>query len=207
MLVNLKLYLLGLGLLPGGTAAAQRLAPGYVIMISGDSIRGAIRLSSPFEQQLEVKFVPLTAERLVKLQPAQLRAYGYVQGHDTVRYAACPVQLGYPVQHRIGGLANDTTWILLKQLMAGPVQLYERYTASSGGRGNQSIRQYLLRKGKAVPINTYWWNFPKDAAAFFHDHPVLTTRLQARYYHARDLKTVVQLYNHWQLAATKAVGP
>lgn len=192
-------------------ATAQRLVPGYVLLTSGDSLPGAIRLSSPVEQQLEVKFIPLAANQLLKFPAGKVRAYGYVTGDDTVRYVACPVQLGYPVVYcsRIAGQANafyktttnDTVWLLLKQVLAGPVQLYERYDSQSSGA--YSLRQYFLRKGRSLPINTYWWNFPKDAASFFKDHPALTTQLQTKRYRARDLKTVVGLYNKWQLASVK----
>lgn len=84
--------------------------------------------------------------------------------------------------------------------MAGPVQLYERYDSRSG---SHSLRQYFLRKGRNLPVNTYWWNFPKDAATFFKEYPALTARLRTKQYHARDLKTVVRLYNTWQLASAK----
>lgn len=191
-------------------AMAQRLVPGYVLLTSGDSLPGAIRLSSPVEQQLEVKFVPLAANQLLKFPATKVRAYGYITGNDTVRYIACPVQLGYPVVYRtrVAGqgntfnetTTNDTIWLLLKQVMAGPVQLYERYDSRSS---SYSLRQYFLRKGHSLPINTYWWNFPKDAATFFKDHPALTTQLQTKRYRARDLKTVVRLYNKWQLASVK----
>ncbi|MBC8082147.1 MAG: hypothetical protein H7Z21_02955 [Hymenobacter sp.] len=215
MFADRRVYLLILSCLLGGSAVAQRLAAGYVVLTSGDTIRGAIRLSSPIEQQMEVKFIPLAANQLFRLTPAKLRSYEYVYGEDTVRYVACPIQLGYPVIYRtrVRGVllknpVNDTVWLLLKQIMAGPVQLYERYDRGYGSRGSaQSMRQFFLRKGKSLPVNTYWWNFPKDAAAFFNDHPFLTTRLQTRRYHARDLKTVVQLYNDWQLSALKPPAP
>ncbi|WP_375434257.1 hypothetical protein [uncultured Hymenobacter sp.] len=195
-----------------GRATAQRLVPGYVILIAGDSLPGAIRLSSPIEQQREVKFVPLAANQLLKFSPEKVRAYGYMSAKDTVRYVACPVQLGYPVVYRtkvagqdntfIEKTTNDTVWLLLKQVMAGPVQLYERYDSHNGA---PSLRQYFLRKGHNLPVNTYWWNFPKDAAVFFKDHSALTAQLQTKHYHARDLKTVVHMYNKWQLATTKPI--
>jgi hypothetical protein len=208
-MTSLPLYLLGLVLLCKQATMAQRLAPGYVITASGDSIRGAIRLSSPMQQQFEVKFVPLLlADRLLKLAPSDLRAYGYVYNHDTARYVACPMQVGYPVRRSNGYMANDTSWLLLKQLIAGPVQLYERYTAGNTGWGNShSSRQYWIRKGSAVPVNTYWWNFSKDAAAFFQDNPMLAVHLRAKHYQARDLKPIIQLYNSWRLDQEKATTP
>ena len=194
-------------------AAAQRMAPGYVLLTSGETLQGAIRLSSPIEQQQEVKFVSLAANQLLKFPALKVRAYGYVTGEDTVRYVACPVQVGYPVVYRtrVAGqasashetTANDTVWLLLKQVMAGPVQLYERYDNRSS---TYSLRQYFLRKGRSLPVNTYWWNFPKDAATFFKDYPVLTTQLQTKQYRARDLKTVVRLYNNWQLASVRPIN-
>lgn len=95
-------------------AVAQRIVPGYVVLTSGESLQGAIRLSSPIEQQLEVRFIPLAANQVLKLPVTKVRAYGYVIGEDTVRYVACPVQLGYPVvfRSRVAGQSSAS----LKQL-------------------------------------------------------------------------------------------
>lgn len=207
-MTSLSFYLFGLALLCKEATIAQRLAPGYVIMASGDSIRGVIQLSSPTQQQFAVKFVPLSADRLLQLAPSDLRAYGYVHGHDTTRYVACPMQVGYPVRYSNGHTANDTSWLLLKQLITGPVQLYERYTANGTGRGSAlSSRQYWVRKGSAVPVNTYWWNFPKDADAFFQDNAILAAQLRAKHYHAHDLKTVIKFYNRWLLSKVEVTPP
>ena len=160
----------------GHPAAAQRLRAGYVVTTGGNSLRGAIRVGgAPVDRQQRVRFVPLAGTGHLRLSPAQARAYGYVLGPDTVRYVA------FYAPQRPGG----TEGLFLRQVVAGPVQLYERYVLTVGRGGALTRREWLVCRGHQPPVNTYWWNFTKEAAAFFRGCPALTADLQAgRYYPA-----------------------
>lgn len=175
-----------------GPTTAQHLLAGYVVTASGDSLCGALRVSnSPLEQQRMLHFVPLAGNRRLSLRPAQARSYGYVQGSDTVRYVSFSLPTG----------VSGTSDLFLRQLVAGPVQLYERYVATTG-RGTASVRcEWLVRRAHYLPVNTYWWNFGKEALAFFRACPVLTAELQAGRYRPRDLPLIVRVYNGCGVAA------
>ncbi|GAB3856023.1 hypothetical protein GCM10028822_27780 [Hymenobacter terrigena] len=174
-----------------GPAAAQHLLSGYVVMVGGDSLRGALHVSgSPLEQQRLIRFVPLSGSVRLSLGPAQARAYGYVQGTDTVRYVSFSLPTG----------VAGTRELFLKQLEAGPVQLYERYETTTG-RGTASLRrEWLLRPARQQLVNTYWWNFAKEAPAFFRACPGLAIDLQAGRYHPSDLRRIVRIYNQCGVA-------
>lgn len=188
---------------PGPAARAQRVCPGYVVLANGDSLRGAVHLTSDFEQQQFVKFIPLTQTKPVRLTDAEVVAYGYVRGTDTVRYRNCgpelasvPVVLAasrsaaalFPISRlRLGSL--------LRVLQAGRVQVYERYMPVRGG--NSFFRDVLLRTGTGAFVGTYWWNFRPRAAEYFADCPALAADLRAGRYPPRTLPAVAHRYNAW----------
>ncbi|MFD1467389.1 hypothetical protein ACFQ48_04065 [Hymenobacter caeli] len=196
------LLLLGL---PPAAARAQRVCPGYVVLANGDSLRGAVYLTSDFEQQQFVKFVPLAADspKPLRLSDDVVRAYGYVQGPDTVRYRNCgPALASVPVvlaSSRSAAALYPTSRLrlgsLLKVLQAGRVQVYEQYLPVRGG--NSFLRDVLLRTGTGAFVGTYWWNFRPRAAEYFADCPALAADLRAGRYPPRTLPAVVRRYNTW----------
>ena len=193
----------------------QALVPGYVVTTELDSLRGAICPRDEFEQQLGVDFVLLNGTQRRWLDARQVKAYGYVQRGDTVRYVA--VVLNQDPAH--GGARG----IFLRQLVAGPVELYEYHyipLPPPGGiivRGGQpllfpalSVRSARFGSGRSLVLyhpvrNTTtevtWWNFPAAAAAYFADSPALAADLQAKHYRPRAIPQVVKRYNAWCAAA------
>ncbi|TPG64486.1 hypothetical protein EAH73_15025 [Hymenobacter nivis] len=192
------------GLLPVAAARAQRVCPGYVVLANGDSLRGAVRLTSDFEQQQFVKFIPLDAPtaKPLRLTDAEVLAYGYVRGPDTVRYRNCgpelssaPVVLAAGQRAALFPISRLRLGSLLKVLQAGRVQVYEQYMPVRGG--NSFFRDVLLRTGTGSFVGTYWWNFRPRAAEYFADCPALADDLRAGRYPPRALPQVVRRYNAW----------
>ncbi|WBA43992.1 hypothetical protein [Hymenobacter canadensis] len=147
----------------------------------------------PLDRQRLVRFVPLAGTSRRHLGPTHVRAYGYVLDPDTVRYVAFFLSSG-PV---------GTDGLFLKQVVDGPVQLYERYAANTAQRGTAiTRREWLVRRGDQPPVNTYWWKFETDAAAFFRGCPALQADLQAGRYQPRDLERIVRAYNACGTAPT-----
>lgn len=175
-LALVRLALVGALLLLNFSCLAQCLWPAYVVMHSGDSINGAIRLSPMHQQQARIKFVPLPGATQLVLRPEEVRSYGYIKGIDTVRYLACSFPMGTVSsytklvnrQHQVvNGMANLVMRLFLRQLVAGSAQLYERNVVNGGQGASASRRELLLsRRGQPI-VNTYWWNFPKNAASFY----------------------------------------
>ncbi|WP_125916409.1 hypothetical protein [Hymenobacter coccineus] len=192
------------GLLPAAAARAQRVCPGYVVLANGDSLRGAVHLTSDFEQQQFVKFIPLHAAstKPLRLTDAEVVAYGYVRGPDTVRYRNCgpdlasaPVVLAVGQRAALFPISRLRLGALLRVLQAGRVQAYERYMPIRGG--NSFFRDVLLRTGTGSFVGTYWWNFRPRAAEYFADCPALADDLRAGRYPPRALPLVVRRYNAW----------
>lgn len=195
--------LASLSLLPAA-ARAQRVCPGYVVLANGDSLRGAVHLTSDFEQQQFVKFIPLHAAtaKPLRLTDGEVVAYGYVRGPDTVRYRNCgpelasvPVVLASGQQGALFPLSRLRLGSLLRVLQAGRVQAYEQYMPIRGG--NSFFRDVLLRTGTGSFVGTYWWNFRPRAAEYFADCSALADDLRAGRYPPRALPQVVRRYNAW----------
>lgn len=195
--------LLLLGLLPPA-APAQRVCPGYVVLANGDSLRGAVHLTSDFEQQQFVKFIPLASPdaKPLRLTDEEVVAYGYVRGPDTVRYRNCgPALASVPVVLATGRsaalfpISRLRLGSLLRVLQAGRVQVYEQYMPIRGG--NSFFRNVLLRTGTGAFVGTYWWNFRPRAAEYFADCPELVADLRAGRYPPRALPQVARRYNAW----------
>ncbi len=196
-------HLFWLGLLPAA-AWAQRVCPGYVVLANGDSLRGAVHLTSAFEQQQFVKFIPLAAAstKPLRLADDEVVAYGYVRGPDTVRYrncgpalAAVPVVLAAERNAALFPISRLRLGSLLRVLQTGRVQVYEQYMPIRGG--NSFFRDVLLRTGTGNFVGTYWWNFRPRAAEYFADCPELVADLRAGRYPPRTLPEVARRYNAW----------
>ena len=202
------------------TGQGQALVPGYVVTTEQDSLRGAICLRDEFQQQLGVDFVLLNGTQRRWLDAHQVKAYGYVHRGDTVRYVAVALNQS-PAQAGARG-------IFLRQLVAGPVELYEYHymplppPGSLPVRGAQpplfpalSVRSARFGSGRSLVLyqsarttttEVTWWDFPTDAAAYFADYSALATDLQANYYRPRSILQVVKRYNAWCTAATSLDG-
>ena len=109
-------FFLGFGLLAAGASRGQAIAPGYVVTAGRDSLRGGVALHSDATQQRTVDFIPAQGNQRLQLDAAQLSAYGYVNRQDTVRYVALPLM--------VNGETGRTDRIFLRQLVAGPVEVY-----------------------------------------------------------------------------------
>lgn len=189
---------------------AQHLWPGYAVLLNGDSVRGAVRVNSAQQEQSRVRFVPLAGAARLLLRPEAVRAYGYVTNSDTVRYVACSFPIGtVPSYTRLVNgqrqvvheMATLVRRLFLRELVAGPVRLYECNVLNEGRGTSMSRRELLLARRGQPLVNTYWWNFSKNAAAYFGDDTALAADLQHGRYHSRDLLQVVHRYNQAQLAA------
>ena len=104
-------------LLVGRAGYSQKIVPGYIVTAGQDSLRGAIAIHDDTDQQKQVDFITAQGNLRQRLDAYQLKAYGYTTARDTVRYVAVRLDLG-----RIGGKPEQ---FFLRQLVAGPVELYQ----------------------------------------------------------------------------------
>ena len=106
-------------LLASRAGHAQHTVPGYVVTAGQDSLRGVVVLHDDLAQQARVDFIPLRGNQRLSLMAAEVRAYGYIHKQDTVRYVA--ISLNY------GPRSGAVRRVFLRQLVAGPVELYQYY--------------------------------------------------------------------------------
>lgn len=204
-----QLFLLLVSLLLSSYAQAQKPVPGYVITAGRDSLLGAIQMHEETDQQLRVEFIPLYGPQPIFLDAHQLAAYGYIHKQDTVRYVALPISFGK---------SQPPFRIFLRQLVAGPVALYDyRYShvpLRTRPYGNNTLplfrplsRQTNLyanftlvvhREGEANLQDVRGWDFATDGSYYFRDYPELAAELQAKKYRSDDVAKVVRRYNSWR---------
>lgn len=206
---SILFLLLLVSMVPGYSAQAQKPVPGYVITAGRDSLLGAIQIHEEVDQQLRVEFIPLYGSQPIFLDAHQLAAYGYIHRKDTVRYVALPISFSK---------SQPPFRIFLRQLVAGPVALYDyRYypvPLRTRPYGNQNLpifrplsRQTNLyanftlvvhREGEASLQDVRGWEFAKDGSRYFRDYPELAAELQAKQYKSDDVAQVVRRYNGWR---------
>ncbi|RPD46337.1 hypothetical protein DNI29_15170 [Hymenobacter sediminis] len=204
-----RFFLVLLGLLLSRYAQAQKPVPGYVITAGRDSLRGAIQIHEEIDQQLRVEFIPLYALQPIFLDAHQLAAYGYIHKKDTVRYVALPISFSK---------SQPPFRVFLRQLVAGPVALYDyRYShvpLRTRPYGSNTLpifrplsRQTNLytnftlvvhREGEPNLQDVRGWDFAADGSRYFSDYPELAAELQAKKYRSDDVAKVVRRYNGWR---------
>lgn len=109
-------------LLVGRAALSQNIAPGYIVTAAGqDGLRGAIVIQDESTQQKQVDFITAQGNQRQPLDARQLKAYGYITAKDTVRCVDVSMNPGKP-----GGKIEQ---LFLRQLVAGPAELYQYHHA------------------------------------------------------------------------------
>ena len=109
-------FLLAL-LLASQTGYGQNIVPGYVVTAGQDSLRGAVVVRDDLARQARVEFITLQGNQRLSLTAVEIKAYGYVTKWDTARYVAISLNYGSGAAKRV----------FLRQLVAGPVELYQYY--------------------------------------------------------------------------------
>ena len=109
-------FLLAL-LLASQTGHGQNIVPGYVVTAGHDSLRGAVVVHDDLARQARVEFITLQGNQRLSLTAVEIKAYGYVTKRDTARYVAISLNYGSGAAKRV----------FLRQLVAGPVELYQYY--------------------------------------------------------------------------------
>ena len=128
--------LLGLGATAARAQADFR--PGYVVLPSGDTLRGEVDYRGALRNSLLCKFRPTAGATVQLLQPKALRAFGY-RGGDAYRTALTPLPDSgqIPLQPRV------PRPFFLQVLVDGPAVLYAR-------RDETDHNHYYLQQETAV---------------------------------------------------------
>ncbi len=168
-------------------ASAQRM-DGYVILKSGDTLRGKIKVS-------EGMFIHKMYDRVVFFsQSEEKKEYlpedllGYQVGKET--YRVRPVRVS----------RKKVVGIILKEIINGYCSLYESYgvtrmnTMNGVGSTWPQKSYYLYREGETAHPYSYY-NLRHGLDSYFDDHEALLLDIKNKKYRKEDIRDIVLCYN------------
>ncbi len=177
-------------------STSAQLLEGYVITITGDTLRGKIQQpENGLKRQRNVQFFNSSNEKTV-YQSDELNSYAVEGGGKWFTHVAKVV---------------DGQRHLLSLLNNGPMKLYIYYQPPSTVEVNGSLVSlgglrsvYLLERpdrhqgafnSQEEAVGSK--GFRKSALPYFSDYPALAEKIQKKQYKADDMPLIVQEYNRW----------
>jgi hypothetical protein len=155
---------------------------GYVVLISGDSVKGDIRVNTKKELSLFQKVALKQGEATKTYKPEQVKEYGFESTHFVAKKIDGEMQF-------------------VKVLSFGRVNLYEwQYELQ---RGNDVIveSEYFIEKNDGVSElqKAKSGKFKKTVAELMSDNSDLVTRVQSedKKYEIAEMQQVCDEYNSW----------
>jgi hypothetical protein len=173
--------LVALVFMAGLTAVAQTtFTKGYVVMASGDTIRGEIKHNPKKEfAQFSKVTIKLSETETKTLKAEKVKLYSY--GATTF----------------ISRLV-DGEQVFMKRISEGAIDLYEwQYEAY---RGNEVVIRsdfYLEKEGEAEPVRVKEGKFTKQVAEIMSDNEDIVKELEEKKYNYENISEVVDNYNQW----------
>jgi hypothetical protein len=160
--------------------------PGYVVLNTGDTIKGEIK-HNPKKQ------FDLFSKVMVKIDEQQRKSYkadkvkSYTFGETT--FIAKNM---------------DGEMVFMKRISEGAIDLYEFQYEWINAKNETEIRSeyYLEKEGSAEPVRIKSGRFRKQIAEMMADHQELVKDLEEKKYDVENLAEVVESYNKW--AKTKS---
>lgn len=127
--------------------------------------------------------------------PVEVYRYHYDRNYYSVR--PTPVSNGVRTAPAATAYNAAHPQLATPHYGTAPTDLRVSFPPLSAASARSGIGVALLVHRRARPnlIETTWWNFPTDAAAYFMESPDLAADLPARRYHPRDLPMVARRYN------------
>ncbi|MCB2406843.1 outer membrane beta-barrel protein [Hymenobacter lucidus] len=167
----MKKSVLFIGLLFSSSAAFAQanFRPGYILPLTGDTVRGSIDYQGELRNSLLCRFRPTAEAAVVEYQPAQLRGYGFSTGRDLQ-------------SRQLPGTAAKQAF--LQTLVLGKASLYhsindkdkDLYYAGAGTTGplealiqqdstqsgNDAQRYTTLQQVRTYPFRNVLWKLMAD---------------------------------------------
>ncbi|MCU0435614.1 MAG: hypothetical protein MUC87_19295 [Bacteroidia bacterium] len=182
-----KLITLGLLLTSGlfMTARAEYIwKAGYVVLNSGDTVKGEVRYNTKKEIDLYSKVqIKLSETEKKSYNPDKIKSYGY----EEVKF----------VTRKIGG-----ELAFVKVLTAGRINIFEfQYELQRGGDIVVEKEYFIENTDKKAdePQKLKTAKFKKIVAELMADHTELVERIQAedKKYELSDCQEIAEEYNEW----------
>jgi arginine deiminase len=157
---------------------------GYVVLVSGDTVKGEVRYNTKKEIDLFSKVqIKLSETEKKSYNPAKVKSYSY----EDVTF----------VTRKIGG-----ELAFVKVLTAGRINIFEfQYEIQRGSEINVETEYFIENTTKASdePQKLKTAKFKKIAAELMADHTELVERIEAedKKYELSDCINVAEEYNEW----------
>ncbi|MFM2017329.1 MAG: hypothetical protein RL007_985 [Bacteroidota bacterium] len=156
---------------------------GYVILNSGDTVKGDIKYNTKKELQLFSKVTLKQGETTKNYKPDQIKEYGYEEVKFLTR-------------------TMDKELVFLKLVSAGKINLFEWQFEVYHGDEIQVEKDYYIENtaGSAKEPEKLKGNkFKKTVAEMMADHTELVSRVEAdnKKYEIAEMQSVIEEYNEW----------
>jgi hypothetical protein len=156
---------------------------GYVILNSGDTVKGDVKYNTKKELQLFSKVTLKQGETMKNYKPDQIKEYGY----EDVKFLTRTM---------------DKELVFLKLVSAGKINLFEWQFEVYHGDEIQVEKDYYIENtaGSAKELEKLKGNkFKKTVAEMMADHTELVSRVEAdnKKYEFAEMQSVVEEYNEW----------
>jgi hypothetical protein len=156
---------------------------GYVILNSGDTVKGDVKYNTKKELQLFSKVTLKQGETMKNYKPDQIKEYGY----EDVKFLTRTM---------------DKELVFLKLVSAGKINLFEWQFEVYHGDEIQVEKDYYIENtaGSAKEPEKLKGNkFKKTVAEMMADHTELVSRVEAdnKKYEFAEMQSVVEEYNEW----------
>ena len=170
--------------------AQQRLA-GYVVLNSGDTLRGVFRLpAARYLLHHEIVFGPdATLDEKYKLFPEEVKSF----------------TLGEEVYESRTIRSDHTTKKFLKIVVQGYCTLFEYQYAAKNSRGmvGQPVRQYYAQKMNQLLHALDFTRLRKGKDTYFADNIGLMADIRHGVYKKSDIPEIVKRYNREYIHSTE----
>ena len=153
---------------------------GYVILVSGDSVKGDIHVNTKKELDLFSKVSLKSATATKTYHPEQVKEYGFESEHFVAK--------------KIDG---DMQFV--KVISEGRINLYELQYEEQRGDDVVVESDYYLEKNDGTSSPEKIKKFKKEVSEMMSDNSDLVTRVQGddKKYEITDMQSVVDEYNTW----------
>ena len=151
--------------------------------------------------QSKIKFYDSSGKK-VKIRPDEAKEISFNHRDENIRMLSRPNTLAYK------NIFSTNNNIFLKLEIDGDLKLFKHHftrTSSqpmpgAGGStmmvsNSYAVERYILQKGTGQLKQPKELSFRKDMMEYFSDCPALVEKIENRELRARDIKTIVNMYN------------
>lgn len=178
----IRIFTLASFIILANLAAAQvTFTPGYVVLNTGDTIKGEIK-NNPKKQS------ELFSKVLVKIDEQQKKSY-----------KADKVSIYTFGESTFISRNMDGEMVFMRRISEGAIDLYEFQYEWINAKNETEVRSeyYLEKEGHKEPVRVKSGRFRKQVAEIMADNEQIVKDLEENKYDVQNIAEVVESYNKW----------